>query len=626
MEETFAVSTAGNYQITLTDLGAALTPSAPLSSVKLAVTSGATLVGTPLLAAGSTTISATPGSYVIHVIGSPGSVPGSGPIGIAVSNTASNDVVASFSDTLAPPPQALSNSVAVLDDTFTATGGSYTVSLADLQLPQGQSLTTLTLLLIAQGDTSPLAILPDPTTHALTATVTLSSGVTYSVFAIGQAGANATGGLFSAIVAPAGGGAPVYARTRAIGGTLNVGSPALSAGNYTFNLNDLSSPAALSQVQAMVVLNGVPAATLPGAGTQNFAAVGATYDVFAFATPATATGAGSYALAVLPQPGGAAALDVARAVATPGGALSAYSFDATLSAAGTYTLAVADFANPAALTSLQVLAAQNGALLGAPVVPVSGKGSGSITAASGPITVLGFAQATSAGGLFGADLTASGADSPVYEVTQGVGNLFQARRISITSAGAYAVTATDLGFPANFANYDTIVTQGTSQIGSIFGGGTFNFTATAAGNYFINFIAQPTGPDQAGTYGLSVATAPAAPVVTLSVDHTQVASGSTVDVIWSSQNATTCTASGGWSGSKPVSGTATSAALLQDTTFTLSCTGAGGTQSKSATVTVTAAASGGGGGAVSPAALLLLLAVLSLRLMQPARVQLRRTT
>ncbi|HEY2275114.1 MAG TPA: hypothetical protein VGH61_06405, partial [Steroidobacteraceae bacterium] len=40
VEEPFTVTTAGTYTITLTDLGAALTPSAPLQSVKLAVTNG----------------------------------------------------------------------------------------------------------------------------------------------------------------------------------------------------------------------------------------------------------------------------------------------------------------------------------------------------------------------------------------------------------------------------------------------------------------------------------------------------------------------------------------------------------------------------------------------------------
>jgi hypothetical protein len=382
----------------------------------------------------------------------------------------------------------------------------------------------------------------------------------------------------------------------------------VKAQSYTFRLTDLATPAALSQVQAMLVLNGTPVQTLTAGGAQNLTAVAATYEAYAFAAPTSAAGAGSYALSLLPQ-AGAAALDVARAVTAPGGTLSAYSFDATLPSAGTYTLRDADFAIPAALTSLQLVAVQNGALLGTPLA-LGGGNSASITGASGPITLLAFSQASAAGGLFGADITASGATSPTYELSQGVGNLFAARQIAITGAGTYAVTATDLGFPANFANFDVIVTQGTTQAGEIFGGGTFPFTATP-GNYFINFIAQPTGSDGAGTYALSVATAPPAPTITLSADRPSVASGSTVNLIWSTQNATSCTASGGWSGNQPLSGTATTAALTTTTTFALQCQGAGGSAQQSVTVSVASSSGGGGGGggAMQPELLMVLLAI-----------------
>src|SRR5579885_3447267 len=55
VEETFNISAAGTYQITLTDIGAQLTPAAPLAAVKLAVSSGSTLV--TLTAVGNATIS-----------------------------------------------------------------------------------------------------------------------------------------------------------------------------------------------------------------------------------------------------------------------------------------------------------------------------------------------------------------------------------------------------------------------------------------------------------------------------------------------------------------------------------------------------------------------------------------
>jgi len=80
---------------------------------------------------------------------------------------------------------------------------------------------------------------------------------------------------------------------------------------------------------------------------------------------------------------------------------------------------------------------------------------------------------------------------------------------------------------------------------------------------------------------------PAAPTVSLSASATTINSGETAGLSWSSTNATSCTASGGWSGSQPTSGSLQTAALASDTTFTLSCTGDGGTAEDSVTVSVT---------------------------------------
>jgi hypothetical protein len=57
----------------------------------------------------------------------------------------------------------------------------------------------------------------------------------------------------------------------------------------------------------------------------------------------------------------------------------------------------------------------------------------------------------------------------------------------------------------------------------------------------------------------------------------------------------------------------TSAALTSNTTFTLNCTGPGGSQSKSVTVTVTSS-SGGGGGAMGVELLAVLLGLAGLRM------------
>ena len=77
-----------------------------------------------------------------------------------------------------------------------------------------------------------------------------------------------------------------------------------------------------------------------------------------------------------------------------------------------------------------------------------------------------------------------------------------------------------------------------------------------------------------------------APTVALSPTPTAVAQGQSATLTWSSTNATSCTASGGWSGTEPVSGTFSTGGLSSDTTYTLTCSGAGGSASQSATVTV----------------------------------------
>jgi hypothetical protein len=77
-----------------------------------------------------------------------------------------------------------------------------------------------------------------------------------------------------------------------------------------------------------------------------------------------------------------------------------------------------------------------------------------------------------------------------------------------------------------------------------------------------------------------------APTVTISANPTSVSSGSTASVSWSSANATACTVTGGGTSRTGISGTFTTAALTAATTYTASCTGAGGSVSGNVTVAV----------------------------------------
>jgi hypothetical protein len=89
--------------------------------------------------------------------------------------------------------------------------------------------------------------------------------------------------------------------------------------------------------------------------------------------------------------------------------------------------------------------------------------------------------------------------------------------------------------------------------------------------------------------------APAALTLVFTADPASIAAGGSSTLSWSSANATSCTASAAppdarWSGAQATSGTATVTGLSATTIFTLSCSGAGGTQARSATVTVQASA------------------------------------
>jgi hypothetical protein len=66
---------------------------------------------------------------------------------------------------------------------------------------------------------------------------------------------------------------------------------------------------------------------------------------------------------------------------------------------------------------------------------------------------------------------------------------------------------------------------------------------------------------------------------------------------WTSTNATSCTASGDWMGSKQTSGSESTGNLASSKTYTLTCSGSGGSASDSVTVNVTSTGGVGGGGA-----------------------------
>ncbi len=87
-----------------------------------------------------------------------------------------------------------------------------------------------------------------------------------------------------------------------------------------------------------------------------------------------------------------------------------------------------------------------------------------------------------------------------------------------------------------------------------------------------------------GGGGSDPPTPPSAPTVTLTSSAPEVAPGASAVLTWSSTNATSCTASGGWSGSRPTSGTETVTPASSFVNYQLECTGAGGTASANVSI------------------------------------------
>ncbi|KKR42192.1 MAG: Peptidase M23, partial [Candidatus Nomurabacteria bacterium GW2011_GWF2_40_12] len=157
-------------------------------------------------------------------------------------------------------------------------------------------------------------------------------------------------------------------------------------------------------------------------------------------------------------------------------------------------------------------------------------------------------------------------------------------------------------------NYKYTVTASAGQGGSISpssrqvnSGSTASFTVSPNSGYSINSVTSTCGGNLSGN---TFTTGPVrsncsvyasfdqhqgqGPIVILNSNSSSVGSGETAVLYWSTiNNPTSCVASGGWSGSKsPSGGNQTTTPLYSNTTFTLTCTNAYGSDSASTTVTI----------------------------------------
>lgn len=123
--------------------------------------------------------------------------------------------------------------------------------------------------------------------------------------------------------------------------------------------------------------------------------------------------------------------------------------------------------------------------------------------------------------------------------------------------------------------------------------GTRNVVLYKAGTLYLTCKGASGQAQKNVAITVSGTTAPTtnAPSVTLSASPNSVAAGGRTALTWSSSNATSCVASGEWSGNRATAGSESSSALSNSSSnFTLTCNGSGGQTRKTATVTVGAGA------------------------------------
>ncbi len=612
VQYSFTASNAQALTLTLKDLN----EPAAFTALQVAVTLGDTLVGTASV--DSTTpkptlaIPAAAGTYTLHIIGTPNTAQGFGSFGVCVAPSASpSSCIASysFSGNITTPSATSSAGTSTLNTNFTSTvAGTYTVTLTDDAFPV--ALSTLSAG-IFQGSTPVQVNIPAGTPTA----VTLAAGTSYGLLIAAIANTNTEAGLYGILITDPTG-AVVFDRTIPVGllpAATIVDNTA--AQGLSLTLTDYAYPAPLASIGVAVTQGSkaLEVLTAPGSAT-NFPAVAGSVEVWQYAVAGTSPG--TYALDLTVYQAGAGTpvslLSTTQVVNPTGTSATSYAFVANLPSAGTYQVAATDFQFPAAFQSVGTpTVAQNGVAL-----TVS---NGAFTAQAGAVVVLVPVTPPATGlGIFGVTVQTGGAASQlVLDQTQAVGGIFNSSTINLGTSENFAVTLADLGFPQKFNDLAVVVSHAGQVLGKIYGGGTFQFSATP-GQYVVTLVATPSSqsfsPPSLQNYGLySLHIASAAPSVTFSASASSVTAGGIVTLTWNSQNTTACTASGGtgWTGGQATSGTlAISVAATE--TLTLSCTGPGGTAAQTVTVTATAAtSSSGGGGSLDAGWILMLLGLVA---------------
>ncbi len=156
-----------------------------------------------------------------------------------------------------------------------------------------------------------------------------------------------------------------------------------------------------------------------------------------------------------------------------------------------------------------------------------------------------------------------------------------------TSATATLPTVTIAAAPGTITNgaTGTIIWSSTNATtctasngwsGTVATSGTFVTQALTQSTVYAISCTGPGGTQTASVTQWVQVPAASAPILTLTAAPTSIAYQGATTLTWTSTNATSCTASGGWLGSQATTGSYTLSAALATATYNLACKGAGG--------------------------------------------------
>ncbi len=601
----------GAYSVTVTDFGVSGSAIAPVGSLDVFAVNADSGVLFRVSSPGLADVTLPAGPATVIVIAEPSVATGVASIGLTMTPQAGGDAiidtVEAFSGRIPPTnPTATDIEFSVTD------AGDYTLSLTDGAFPD--ALAAGQAIALDEGG----AVLGSfDLTNDLTVTLNANASVTVSVVSTRATDADRASvelGVVRNLDA-----IRVFSQALSVGdfdNVLRVSLPALpTATALRVDLTDFAFPAGLAGLSAQLRQSGQILATIADADSPEFVTLASSAEVSLFVTADPGqTGAVGVnvqsgtdrlfgdvvTLPVQPEETGAAVIDQRFTVA----------------AAGLLTLDVRDFGFPATFDEVSAAVVRDDQVIAQLAAP----GVTSFDAIPGEYFVSAVGRFVQPGprGVVGVSVTDDGGTA-LLEASASAGTLAQQIAVSVPTDDRLAVAVNDLATPANFAEFGVIVTRGAQLIGQALGAGSFNVDV-AEGNYQVSFLAEPDAAAGYGTYSATVSALPDPPTVTLSPSAGSIQNGGSVTLTWDTERATSCTASGDWSGVRSASGSETVSNIAADQQFRLDCDGPGGSGFAQAAVTVIAGPASSGGGVVGGLILLLLAA---LNLLRHYRVPLR---